>query len=200
MGRLPKNTGKVVVIDERCFLEDEPCTSDAHVIDFRDNSWVICFTGRRGGGKTSVMTHMIVLAACLDPTLKMVTNYPVEFYIRRSNNHLSHYKSEMLDWYKLLTFDEDYKGCIIAIDEAADQINCMAAQTLKNRLVSAFVRQLRKNMNSLFMASQEFELIDRSMRWQTDIVCECQDTKQQQPGADLEKGECIYTEWQDNSG
>jgi hypothetical protein len=45
----------------------------------------------------------------------------------------------------------------------------MSAMTWKNRLLNIFIRQLRKNHNSLFLAAQDFMLIDKSMLWQIDV-------------------------------
>lgn len=195
------DTGNVVVIDEEYILGGlQYQEGKSRIVDFRNDSWVIVYSGRRGGGKTTAMVSSIVRATALDPKVKIIANLPIEFYIRRKDGHLDHYVSQTLDWYKLLTFSDDYTDCVIGIDEAADQINCMAAQTLRNRLVDAFVRQLRKNNNNLLMCSQEFGLIDRAMRWQVDIVIDCQDMKKKHPDYALEKGEAIIMDFEDNSG
>jgi len=86
------------------------------------------------------------------------------------------------------------------IDEAPDIISHLAATTWKNRLLNIFVRQLRKNNNSLFLCAQDFNLIDKSLRWQVDILVECQDAKKHFGNTHLVKGSCIMLRFLDNSG
>ena len=58
-------------------------------------------------------------------------------------------KSEPLDFVKLLSFNADYKNTLIVIDEAPDLISNMLSMSIKNRMISMFTRQLRKNHNSI---------------------------------------------------
>jgi hypothetical protein len=135
--------------------------------------------------------------------MRVLSNYPIEFMLCLTVNgekRYIHKSSEPLDLYRLLCFDNDYKNCIIVIDEAPDIISHMAASSWKNRLLAIFVRQLRKNNNSLMLCAQDFNLIDKSMRWQVDIEVQCSDAKKQYGNDDLRRGSIILLRWLDNSG
>lgn len=196
----------VVVIDDSVInagKDMEEHDGPVHWLNLQTDSYVFCFTGRRGGGKTTLMTLFCVKAAKVDRDLRIISNYPIEFYIRRSeeHDHLDHYRSETLDFEKLFNFSDDYQGVLICIDEAPDIISHLASMTWKNRLLAAFVRQLRKNRNSLFLAAQDFNLIDNSMRWQTDIMIQCADlSKIVGESNELERGEAILFKMFDQSG
>jgi hypothetical protein len=168
-----------------------------------EDSYIIVYTGRRGGGKTTEMTHEGIKANCLYG-MKLVSNYPIEYLLRRHKPDgspvLEHIKSEDLDFEKLILMDEEYKGVIILIDEAPDIISHMASQGWRNRLTNAMVRQLRKNRNSLMMGAQDFELIDKSIRWQVDIEVQCKDASRFIDDPTLLRGSLLWTNWFDHSG
>jgi len=56
-------------------------------------------------------------------------------------------------------------------------------------------------MNSLFLGAQQFGLVDKSMRWQTDILVKCKDAfRLYGSSGGLERGACIFADLYDNSG
>lgn len=196
----------LVILDESIFLsrDNEHLGKRIHSIDLGRDSYIIVYTGRRGGGKTTCMSWMAVKAVVLY-NMRLVSNFPLEFMLRRhkpdGSSYLQHVKAEPLDFYKLMTFDEIYHDCCILIDESPDVINYMSSQSWKNRLFEAFVRQIRKNKNTLMLCAQDFGLIDKSARWQTDIRVECKDMARfYGSSACMERGEEIFTEWYDLSG
>lgn len=168
-------------------------------IDMGRDNYIWCFSGVRGAGKSISMTFWAIKAA-YKYGLRIVSNYNIECNIRLLSKKILEIRSEPLDLYKLLCFDNDYKNCIILIDEAPDVISHMAAMTWKNRLLNIFVRQLRKNHNSLMLGAQEFKLIDKSMRWQTDIIAECTDASRKYGWGTMYRGMCILLRLKDNSG
>ncbi len=169
-------------------------------VDLAHDAYIFAFTGTRGAGKSLAMTYFAAKAAYLY-NARLVSNYPIAFMIHRIDGKSTYHESEPLDLYKLLCFDTDYQKCIILIDEAPDIISHMSSMTWKNRLLNIFVRQIRKNMNTLFMGAQQFSLIDKSMRWQTDILVRCQDAFRLYGGsAGLCRGACILLDMYDNSG
>lgn len=203
-----KATKELPIMDSRVFTDD----TVAGVCDGRQSysirldvdSYIICFTGGRGGGKTTAMTAFVVRSVALY-NMRVVSNYPIEFMLRRyrddGQSYLQHVKAEPLNFEKLLLQDDDYEHVLICIDEAPDIISHMASQTWKNRLVAAFTRQIRKNYNSLFLAAQNFDLIDKSMRWQVDVVTNCQDASRAVgDNSGVERGEVIWLKFYDNSG
>lgn len=205
----------LVIIDEKYILDsmggDAVCDTRNYSsnypvfeINLGAKSYIFCFTGRRGDGKTTIMTLKAVEAVILY-NMPIYSNFPIEFMIRRyrpdGKTYLQHVKSEPLDFERLMLFDGSYKSCLIIIDEAPDVISHMAASTWKNRLIGAFSRQIRKYRNSMFLGAQEISIIDKSMRWQVDIVCLCQDAAQSLGNTSgLEDGEMIWVDYQDESG
>jgi hypothetical protein len=217
-----KKEKQIPIMDAEVFLEDNELSrfrdhkdswyrianpgtpENVHSVDLQDDSYIIVYTGRRGAGKTTVMTLHVIRAVVLYG-MKVVSNYPIEFMLRRhrpnGKSYLQHVKSEPLDFYKLMCFDQEYQHCLICIDEAPDVISHMAALTWRNRLVAAFTRQLRKNYNSLFLGAQDFDLIDKSMRWQADIEVQCKDARRSLgDNCGLDRGEMIWVRFFDHSG
>jgi len=194
--KVDKRKLTVLSVNEFIDNDDEPVSASTgrrDVIDVRSDSYILCFTGRRGGGKTTAMSFFGAKCMALW-NMRVLSNYPIDFMLCREVNGVKRYyprHSEPLDLYKLLCFDNDYKNCIICIDEAPDIISHMAASSWKNRLLAIFVRQLRKNNNSLMLCAQDFGLIDKSMRWQVDIEVQCVDAKKQYGNEKLRRGSII---------
>ncbi|HUC89945.1 MAG TPA: hypothetical protein VMR45_04020 [Patescibacteria group bacterium] len=183
--------------------DEQPSVHETYdAIEMAVDSYIILFSGRRGGGKTTAMSYFSAQEMAVHNT-RVLSNYPIEFMLaRRVNGEIKYFTriSEKLDLYKLLCFDKDYHNCLIVMDEAPDIISHMSAQTWKNRLLNIFVRQLRKNNNSLMMGAQSMGFIDKSMRWQVDIEIECKDGKKVERNPSLTKGSIIYLRWLDHSG
>jgi hypothetical protein len=203
--KVDKRKLTVLSVNEFIDNDDEPVSASTgrrDVIDVRSDSYILCFTGRRGGGKTTAMSFFGAKCMALW-NMRVLSNYPIDFMLCREVNGVKRYyprHSEPLDLYKLLCFDNDYKNCIICIDEAPDIISHMAASSWKNRLLAIFVRQLRKNNNSLMLCAQDFGLIDKSMRWQVDIEVQCVDAKKQYGNEKIRRGSIILMRWLDCSG
>lgn len=170
-----------------------------HDVNMGSDSYIWCFTGVRGAGKSISMAYFALKCNWLYG-LRLISNYPIECKLNLMNGKSRIVRAEPLDLYRLLCFDADYHDCLILIDEAPDIISHMASMSWKNRLLNIFVRQLRKNHNSLFLGAQQFELIDKSMRWQTDVIAACQDASRKYGwGADY-RGESVLMRLMDNSG
>ena len=164
------------------------------------DSYIFAVCGTRGSGKSITMTYLAALAN-YKYNSRILSNYPIEYTLKYANGDRRKVKSEPLDMQKLLGFDEDYHNCLILIDEAPDVISHMASMTWKNKLLNIFVRQLRKNRNSLILGAQNFYWIDKGMRWQTDVIVNCQDAVRLYGGNQgLSRGACILLDWFDNSG
>lgn len=202
------NNKELPIMDEKVFKKPIDNSNNnsggGYAIRLDRDSYIWCFTGRRGGGKTTAMTFFIIRTVALY-NMRVVSNYPIEFMLRRhkpdGKSYLQHVRSEPLDFEKLICMDEDYRHVLICIDEAPDIISHMASLSWRNRLLAAFTRQIRKNYNSLFLAAQDFNLIDKSMRWQVDVITECRDlARVAGDDSKLEAGEAIILKFQDHSG
>lgn len=169
-----------------------------YVIDLEADSFIWCFNGGRGAGKSTLMT-LFAMWANYQYGFRIVANFEIEYILQRLHSR-EFIKAEPLDLYRLFCFEHDYDNCLILIDEAPDIISHMAAQTWKNRLVNVFVRQIRKNHNNLFLGAQFFELIDKSMRQQVDIRFDCEDASRKYGWGKRYRGMCHLARVIDQSG
>ncbi|HUC89680.1 MAG TPA: zonular occludens toxin domain-containing protein, partial [Patescibacteria group bacterium] len=201
-----KDNRPLKVMDCKVFFETDDGLSSGNetqdIINLGEESYIILFSGRRGGGKTSAMSYFCAQEMALN-NRRVLSNYPIEFMLSREVGGETKYFpriAEKLDLYKLLCFDKDYHNSLIVMDEAPDIISHMSAQTWKNRLLNIFVRQLRKNNNSLILGAQSMSFIDKSFRWQVDIEAACKDGKKVERDPTWTKGSMIYVDWYDHSG
>lgn len=206
--KIPESEKELLIIDDSVLFNssEELSTSSgpSYSIRLDKDSYIWLFTGRRGGGKSVSMSFFIMRCVAIY-NMRVIANYNLEFILRRhrpdGKTYLQHIKSEKLDFEKLLLQNDDYSHVIIAIDESPDIISHMAAQSWKNRLVNAFVRQLRHNFNSLFLVAQDASLIDKSMRWQVDVETQCSDVSRTiGDNSGLERGEMLSLKFFDQSG
>ena len=167
-------------------------------IDLEADSFIWCFNGGRGAGKSTLMT-LFAMWANWQYGFRIIANFEIEYILQRLHSR-EHIKAEPLDLYRLFCFEHDYDNCLILIDEAPDIISHMAAQTWKNRLLNVFVRQIRKNHNNLFLGAQYFELIDKSMRQQVDIRFDCEDASRKYGWGKQYRGMCFLSRIIDQSG
>jgi len=178
--------------------EGDKIKDKGHYVNMGRDSYIWCFDGWRGGGKTTAMTFFS-LKANAKYNMNIVGNYPIDCYLQLEHEK-RHIKAEELDFQKILSFHDELKDSLILIDEAPDLISNMASTSWKNRLVNMFVRQIRKNNNSLFLGAQYFELIDKSLRNQVDIIVHCEDASRKFGNNSMQRGACILLDFYDNSG
>lgn len=201
---LTKEKGLTIVDADSLIDVSSRERNNSSAVKLDRDSFIICFVGRRGGGKTTAMTYMAMRAVAMYG-MRIIANYQIEFTLRKYKANGDAYyqtiKAEELDFEKLLLFDDKYKDVLILIDEAPDIISHMASMSWKNRLMAAFTRQIRKNRNSLFLAAQDFEWIDKSLRWQMDIRCDCKDaSKVHKDYRGFASGQCLFLSFYDESG
>jgi len=162
------------------------------------DSYIWCFAGPRGAGKTSLMSYIAEQCAYLYDK-RIISNYPIKLQVwSEKAKRIIDIESEPLELGKLLMFDQSYCGAIIVIDEAPQIINRLATMTWKNRLLDLWLQQIRKNNNSLLYASQNEFWVDNELRWQTDIITNCRDASI--INSDHQKGSVILTQTRDMSG
>ena len=173
--------------------------SGGSVLDLGNDSYVLCFTGPRGACKTSYMTYIAEKCVYLYGK-RIVSNFPIKFGIGYKNGEIKHFESENLDIGKMLTFDEGLEDCIVVIDEAPQIINRLATMTWKNRLLTLWIQQLRKNYMSLLYASQNERWVDQELQWQTDLIAYCRDASRRYPKENYKRGSMALIDLIDRSG
>jgi len=196
---LPAPVLQSSLFDQDWQVGEEDSDSTGYGANLSIDSFIKVFTGPRGSGKTTLMTLFAIRCWHLYRS-RILSNYPIEFYYKRPGEKLEHVCVEMLDWEKLLVFDQEYRNCLILLDEAPDVVSNLASMTWRNRLLNIFVRQIRKNRNSLFMAAQQIELIDKALRWQVDLEIQCADASRRYGWHAANRGECILLTVLDHSG
>jgi hypothetical protein len=53
-----------------------------HDIDLAGDSFILAFTGWRDAGKTTGMTDEAAKSSVIYPTMRLLSNYPIEFDVR----------------------------------------------------------------------------------------------------------------------
>ena len=136
-------------------------------------SIVAAYVGARGSGKTLGMSIEAVFYMLAGKTV--ISNYPVKFSFQDEDGQVRHYESIPLDMQALVTFDKSIKDGIILLDEFNLWCNSRTSGTIANRLLSIIFQMIRKRHLSVYIACQDFRTLDKNIRFQTDIICECFD-------------------------
>ena len=172
-------------------------------IDFGNDSYVLCFTGSRGAGKTSLMTFVSEwIAYTWDK--RIVSNYPISIDIITPEKKVVNLRSEQLDLGKMFLFDGTYSNALIVMDEAPQVINRLATMTWKNRLLDMYLQKIRHDQISFLYGSQNEGIdggwVDASLRFQTDLLIDCKDASRVYPGTGNERGAVTLYDVKDRSG
>lgn len=163
------------------------------------DSWVIANSGHRGSGKSELATALAIRSKWIWPELRIISNYPIKWAIT-ARGKFEQFQSEPLDIYRMITFDEGFKRCLIILDESPATINRMGAASNKNRFFNLWLQQIRKNQSSLIVCSQDFKLIDYEVQYQTDILIDCRDAFRRYPNSGVKRGGVVLMSLMDMSG
>lgn len=184
--------------DDSIFYGDVPIEHVNHEIpeiDFDNDSYVLCFTGNRGAGKTSLMTY-VAEWVCYKWGKRLISNYPISIDVVNQQKQVTNIRSEKLDLGKMFTFDGEYNNSLIVLDEAPQVINRLATMTWKNRLLDIYLQKIRHDQISFLYASQneglDYGWVDASLRFQTDLLIECKDAARLFPGTNDRGAVTLY--------
>ena len=162
------------------------------------NSLVACWDGPRGGGKTLAMTADA--CAKLLSGQKVWSNYPIKFISDYGQwpGVWKEYKSEPIDMDSIYTMASSIRGGWVYIDEAYLWSNSRRSQSLANILINGEMAMIRKRKLSFGLTTQQFEWLDKQLRFQTDVLTSCFDLHFKYPK--LPPGTMIALDIKDLSG
>jgi hypothetical protein len=170
----------------------------ARNVEFTD-SYIICFSGPRGGGKTTFLSFFAMKYLALG--LKVWLNYPLAFYLVRENGKAELKKAELIDLPTLLKMEDMVKGGLVGLDEYQEIASAYGFNSIKNRLLAALWAQIRKLELSFCYTSKFYDWVDTRTRDELDIEMKCIDTSKTPWGrGKYARGEMIFAQAMDHSG
>lgn len=118
--------------------------------------------GWKGGGKTLIMTLLILMEWNMKLRPMVYSNYKLGFPF------------EYLRGEDMATLAEKLSNSIIAIDELHEYADCRNSHSLQNRRVATFFLQSRHTNSNIYYTTQYKDQVDKRIRRITDvdIVCE----------------------------
>ena len=171
--------------------------STGHVVAFGHDSWVIAFTGIRGSGKSLCMAWNI--AHCLVQHMNVWSNMNVAFKCKYPDGTFESFASKPLDFNALYNLDRELQSGVVAIDEIQYYIDSRVSGSLRNRMINAVIRQIRKRTLSFLYTTRSLDFIDKRLRnWETDIEFQCWDLHKS--NTSIGKGKLITINALDHSG
>jgi hypothetical protein len=140
-----------------------------------DISLAVVYCGARRNGKTLSMT--IEGVTSLINGENVWSNYPIEFDFRNKKGDINHYKSYPIDMPDLLAIQKTntIRDGKILLDEWNLFCNARRSGALSSVIFSGVVQLIGKRNLSLYISAQDFQTLDRNIRWQCDITVECFD-------------------------
>lgn len=117
---------------------------------------IIAIMGDRGAGKTCFLTHL--LTEDYESGRKIISNYHLNF------DH------EYMTLNQISELPESIKDATVAIDELHIGADSRRALSNSNMGITKLATQLRKRGCVLYYTTQRFNLIDKRLRDQTDLV------------------------------
>jgi hypothetical protein len=131
------------------------------------------FCGGRGSGKTLSMSTEGLLA--MASGLQVFANYSIQRSIEFPDGKVVNYKSIPVEIDDLVTFKPEIRDGLVCLDELNLWCSNRGAMSLVNRLLNSWVQLIRKRNLTLYITTQNFESLDRMVRWQCDVTVECYD-------------------------
>ena len=133
-----------------------------------NQSLVLCWEGPRGSGKTLTMTYDAVIRMIRG--IKVWSNYNIEF----THNNVK-YKSIPIDMDAIYAFDSGVANGFVYIDELPLWVNSRKSMSVANGLMNSMLSVMRHRGLSFGFTSQQYEWLDKRMRYQVDTLASCFD-------------------------
>lgn len=168
------------------------------VLDLLD-SYIICLSGARGGGKTETQAWLGIIAKILG--YPVWSNFPLKFYLKKTKTAKPEIvEAEMLDLSKLFALSDDIRGGLVLIDEYQTYCSKYSFNSMRNRIFGEFWAQIRKRDLSFCFTAKSIDWVDRRTISETDVELKCQDAHFSEGGDGFKKGELVFYQVRDLSG
>lgn len=156
------------------FEDDGTDDKPKNMVDLADGSWVIGFTGVRGGGKTifAVWLACFCMVNCGFPVW---SNVAIKFRCKCFDGKTRTFESLPLDMEALYSLSSEFQSGVLLIDEANLFVDSRNSMSLSSRLVNAAVQQTRKRSLSILWTAQNEEWLDNRLRFSTDLIIHTKD-------------------------
>lgn len=166
------------------------------------------FVGYAGAGKSVSLAE--VCAVEMIKGRRVWSNLPVEIkkgtaiYNRKEyyGIPIKEVKTEPLDMNLIYLMDDELIEGTIAFDEIGYAADSRQSGSVKNRLITGFIRQLRHSQLNLFYTAFSYWRVDSRLRDETDFIVECEDLSNSSWGEDIgcTDGVFIIQRWYDLTG
>ena len=113
--------------------------------------------GKKGSGKTLLLTYLLKKFSEEDKKIKIYTNYK-----------LNKIKSHKINFMELFKNDTEIKNAVVGIDEIYLVADCRTSMTKLNRIMSYLLYQTRKTGVDIFYTAVSFNSIEKRLRNNTD--------------------------------
>ena len=113
--------------------------------------------GKKGCGKTLLLTYLLKKYSEEDKNINVYTNY-----------RLSNINFKKINFKELFENDAEIKNAVLGIDEIYTIADCRTSMTKMNRLISYMLFQTRKSGVDIFYTAVSFNTIEKRLRNHTD--------------------------------
>lgn len=125
---------------------------------------VVCILGRRGSGKTCLMTAIAV------------DEYRATKRRVFANYHIKGIPADIITFAELMDLPEYLTNAIVLLDELQVGADSYETMSKSNKAINTFVTQLRKRKVTLYYTTQVFTQITRRVRLQTNFIFQLNET------------------------
>ena len=148
---------------------------------------VVTFTGGRGSGKTLSMSTEGAIN--LMRGYNVWANYPLAFNFRYPSGQIKHHEVKEITIKDIATFNKEIRNGYILLDELNLWLSSRRSQALINHLANGWFQLMRKRKLAVYITCQFFHTLDKGIKEQVDLICECFDLHYKYNN--LEKGQAI---------
>lgn len=118
-----------------------------------------CIIGKKGCGKTALMTYLLKKCIEEDKKIKIFSTYKLDGIAYQEIN-----------FKKLFKEGTELENCIIALDEAYLFADCRSSSSTINKMLSYVFYQTRKANVTIFLSAVKLSTLDKRLREDVDAL------------------------------